>query len=285
MEEKMYDPKKEYIARQMISKGKTKEIWSTDDPDIVIVRSTKDITAGDGLMHDTFDKKAQYANETVCNVYEYLKELGIPIAYIGRYDEAAFLAYACDMVPTEWVGRRYGYGSWLKRNPGHELMEMFAEPVYEMYLKTTGRVYMGIDLPCDDPFMQIQDDGAWLCQPKLPLNQQTAILITDYPLKDDWGKLAECMRILQATFLAVEKAWVNLGYKFVDLKIEIGITKDGRVVLADVIDNDSWRVLTQEDKHLDKEVYRRKGSAALDEVEQLYGFVAQLTGAFPAMAS
>jgi len=279
-EPKEIDLKSKYRPVRMIGKGKTKEIWSTNDPNVVIVRSTSDITAGDGLMHDQFAEKARYANETTCNVFEYLMKRGIPTAYIGRYDDTAFVAHSCDMVPIEWVGRRYAYGSWLKRNPGHEELERFAEPEFEMYLKTTGCVYMGIDLPCDDPFMLIVDDQAGLFKPKLPLGKQVGISVDDYPLKNDPARLAECMRILQATFLVVEKAWVGLGFKFVDLKIEIGITKDGRVVLADVIDNDSWRVLTRKNTHLDKEVYRRKGRAALNEVARLYRAVARLTKRF-----
>jgi len=84
-------------------------------------------------------------------------------------------------------------------------------------------------------------------------------------------------RIVRQTFLILEKAWQLEGGTLVDLKVEFGFDSKGRLLLADVIDNDSWRVL-QSGAYIDKQVYREGG--ALDVVADKYRQVAEITGHF-----
>jgi phosphoribosylaminoimidazole carboxylase / phosphoribosylaminoimidazole-succinocarboxamide synthase len=84
-------------------------------------------------------------------------------------------------------------------------------------------------------------------------------------------------RILRQTFLALEKAWQLEGGTLVDLKVEFGLDAKGNLLLADVIDNDSWRVL-EGGAYIDKQVYREGG--ALDDVAAKYRHVANVTGHF-----
>ena len=128
-----------YEPRSMVGKGKTKEIWKTNIPKVVILKATDDITAGDGAKHDIVGGKARFANQTTCNVFDLLKKYDIPLAYIGQYDETSFVADQCDMIPLEVVVRREAYGSYLKRNPRVKKGAIFESLVVEFYLKTTGR--------------------------------------------------------------------------------------------------------------------------------------------------
>jgi len=59
--------------------------------------------------------------------------------------------------------------------------------------------------------------------------------------------------------------------------VEFGFDRGGRLLLADGIDNDSWRVL-QDGFYIDKQVYRDGG--ALDDVAAKYRRVAEVTGRF-----
>jgi phosphoribosylaminoimidazole carboxylase PurE protein len=75
----------------------------------------------------------------------------------------------------------------------------------------------------------------------------------------------------------LEKAWQLEGRALVDFKVEFGFDTRGRLLLADVIDNDSWRVI-ESGSYIDKQVYRDGG--ALDDVAAKYRLVAEITGRF-----
>ncbi len=84
-------------------------------------------------------------------------------------------------------------------------------------------------------------------------------------------------RIARHAFLVLEKAWQLEGGTLVDLKVEFGFDAKGRLLLADVIDNNSWRVI-ENGAYIDKQVYRDGG--ALDDVAEKYRRVAEITSRF-----
>ena len=59
-------------------------------------------------------------------------------------------------------------------------------------------------------------------------------------------------------FEILEKAWKKFDVDLIDMKIEVGINQNKEIVIADVIDNDSWRIWPNGDpkKQLDKQPFR-----------------------------
>jgi phosphoribosylaminoimidazole carboxylase/phosphoribosylaminoimidazole-succinocarboxamide synthase len=272
------------VGGDLIAEGKTKIIRAIQqDPDRVLILSKDDITAGDGKKHDLIEGKAALATRTTSNVFRLLKACGIPVAFDERINATTFIAPACQMLPYEVVIRREAHGSYLKRMPGLTKGHLFPKLLVEFFLKTNGRKWKQHDLLCDDPYMQYSPDDAQIAlyEPSKPIHQQTPFLV----LKEDEvfahvgeSKLfPEIRKIARRVFLVLEKAWQLEGGTLVDLKIEFGLTKTGALLLADVIDNDSWRVL-ENGAYIDKQVYRDGGK--LDEVAEKYRHVAEVTDHF-----
>jgi phosphoribosylaminoimidazole carboxylase/phosphoribosylaminoimidazole-succinocarboxamide synthase len=268
----------------LVTEGKTKKVYKIKDgSDLVAVISKDDITAGDGAKHDIIPDKGRIATATTSNVFRLLKACGLPVAFIEQDSETSFVAPNCSMLPYEVVVRREAHGSYLKRNPHLSKGQLFPHALVEFYLKTKDKNWKGKPLVADDPFMQLTDDGKQikLFNPAKPLQGQEPFLVlpvSDVFSRADESKMfPEMRRIARQTFLVLEKAWQLEGGTLVDLKVEFGFDAKGNLLLADVIDNDSWRVL-EGGAYIDKQVYREGG--ALDEVAAKYRHVAEVTGHF-----
>ncbi|MBV9787828.1 MAG: phosphoribosylaminoimidazolesuccinocarboxamide synthase, partial [Chloroflexi bacterium] len=86
-------------------------------------------------------------------------------------------------------------------------------------------------------------------------------------------------------FELLEQAWAAHDVALIDLKIEFGRDPSGNLVVADMIDNDSWRIWPggEKDRMLDKQIYRNMPSVTsegLDALKQKYAEVADLTERF-----
>ena len=271
-------------SSQVLAEGKTKIILSKGTDRVIIV-SKDDITAGDGARHDVIPGKGEYSTQTTCLAFCLLSMAGIPGAYMSQRSPTEFEAYRCEMFPYEVVVRRVAAGSYCKRHPDVIPGTVFGTLVVEFYLKTTRRVFRGISLEKDDPLIVfIHEAGVVIARPDVPQGRpgttRTAIpasvlygdrLQEKHPYK-------EMERLARLAFLALEMAWSEQGCTLMDMKVEFGLTPEGKLVTADVIDADSWRLLSPSGKHLDKQPYRE--GASLAEVAEVYAEVAKRTEKF-----
>jgi hypothetical protein len=122
-----------------------------------------------------------------------------------------------------------------------------------------------------------------------PLIEAEEIVHRGIANPQELGLMSEVARI---TFEILAHAWRRHDTLLVDLKLEFGrlIGGEGRgsLVIADVIDNDSWRVWPQgrEDLMLDKQLYRNLPEvtpADLVTVRDNYESVAEMVGTFPTL--
>jgi phosphoribosylaminoimidazole carboxylase / phosphoribosylaminoimidazole-succinocarboxamide synthase len=278
------NPTTKFPLGALVAEGKTKRIHAAQGgPDLVTLISKDDITAGDGAKHDVIPDKGRLANATTCNVFRLLKACGLPVAFVQQDSPTSFVAPKCQMLPYEVVVRREAHGSYLKRNPHFSKGQLFPQLVVEFFLKTKDKNWNGKPLICDDPLMLYAkgDSKIRLFNPAKPIHGQEPFLVladTDvFSQADESDLFPEMCRIARHTFLVLEKAWQLEGGTLVDLKVEFGFDTKGHLLLADVIDNDSWRVV-ESGAYIDKQVYRDGG--ALDDVVAKYRRVADITGRF-----
>lgn len=263
----------------ILAEGKTKIVRSCPgNPDLAIFEAKDDITGGDGARHDVITGKAEIATETTCNVFRLLADCDIPLAFREQIDARSFQAVLCDMIEYEVVVRREAHGSYLKRHPELKKGTVFPKLIVEFFLKTSQKQWKGTPIPKDDPFIQFSKEGALLYLPHIPMETQTPFMVLkDFPCREKPHLLEEMSMIAREVFLILEKAWELQEGRLVDFKVEFGIDSKGNLLLADVIDNDSWRVV-QQDSYIDKQIYREGGT--LDEVTRLYEKVRRLTRSF-----
>ena len=140
----------------------------------------------------------------------------------------------------------------------------------------------GSGRPIDDPFILDYSSSFWdLYNPKLPSWDKKARL--GHLLHSDWFlpegvTIANLEEITRKTFLVLEGAWAKLGCRLIDFKIEFGVDTDGNLLVADVIDNDSWRLRTSDWKELSKQLFR--DNASMSEISDKYALVANLVNSF-----
>lgn len=283
--------------------GKTKIVWEIkDDSKNVIIENKNDITAfDDPSFTKNFKTKAVYATTVTCRVFELLKRAGIPVAYVEQISSTEFVSPKCTMIPLEIVSRRFAVGSFLKRHPElindekEKAPHRFHSLVVEFFLKTTkGKLFSddgklileGLDPEKgeEDPFINNPYELNWKLSHSKKLSwEESSSLNKTVEASKILGKkskemVEEIKEIMKKVFLTLEGAWNNLGYRIIDMKIELGIDEEGNLMVADVIDNDSWRLRDADWQELSKEAFRQ--GEELDEVEKKYGFVASLSKSF-----
>ncbi|KAL6734724.1 hypothetical protein Aduo_005232 [Ancylostoma duodenale] len=248
---------------QMLAEGKTKVIFGiVGREDIVLIRSKDQLTAFNAVRKNQLEGKGRIANKTTTNVFKYLQEIGLETHFVEEASDTEFIAKKCQMIPIEWVARRVATGSFLKRNPGVPQGYRFDEPKIETFFKDDAN---------DDP--QYSDEQIECA--KFEFNG----------VKIGKSEISLMKRMTSVIFRALEKAWSKADCVLIDMKVEYGVTTDGKIVLADVIDNDSWRVWPHGDKRLqlDKQFYRDIKEVTSEALQQLisnYEKVMDLTAGF-----
>jgi len=287
----------------VLAEGKTKIIWSVKGRSrLVIVESKNDITKNDDPSQTkVMVGKAELATSTTCAVFQLLKDAGIPVAFEKRLGPTEFLAPKVEMIPLEIIWRRYAVGSFLKRHPDLEIFKggpprRFHRAKFELFLKTTSGVIkskhgeqcgkLPDDLetkrPIDDPFISNPNNRVWnLKHPKRPEWDKNSNLGRDIPQYDILPEnitVEKIEMLLRQVGLVLEGAWAQLGCRFIDIKIEMGITPDGQLVVSDVIDADSWRLRDANWNELSKQLFRDK--VDMDKIANTYALVARLVEQF-----
>ena len=238
------------VLGEQLAEGKTKILYAHPEKDDVVYMVHKDgITAGDGARRNTLPGKGALACRTTSNVFYLLEDEGIDTHYIGMVGDNANVMTRCDMIPLEVVMRRIATGSYLRRHPEVAEGARFDPLVVEFFYKDDAR---------HDP------------------------LVTDDEIVDMGVASREEIDAMRETgrrvFQVLERAWAAQDVTLVDCKIEYGrAVGDGALLVADVIDNDSWRLWPgRPGSHAGQEIYRNMPQVTDERLAELYRKYAQV---------
>ncbi len=241
---------------EKLYEGKAKQLFATDDPEVLWVEYKNSATAGDGEKKEDFEGKGRLNNLITTLIFSLLKARGIDSHLIKRVDDTAQLVRNMTMFPLEIVLRNTAAGHFCSRLGVEEGIE-FKEPVLEYFLKND-------DL--HDPF--VNDDD---------------LVVLDVCTREDLAEIAPLARRINEALVDI---FSKIDVRLVDFKIEMGRTSDGTLLLADEITPDSCRLWDLRGKsnqveHLDKDLFRRNLGdiiPAYEEIERRLAALAEAEG-------
>ena len=229
-----------YEVKEQLYEGKAKQVFATNDPEIVMVHYKDDATAGDGEKKGTIRDKGIVNNKLSNALMQKLEKEGIPTHYVQEVNDRDTFVKKVEIVPLEVIVRNISAGSFAKRF-GVEEGIVFDAPTIEFSYKND-------DL--GDPLMNSYHALAL----KLATQEEIDLI----------KKYAFAVNDLLRGFMK------KIGIDLVDFKLEFGKTSDGTIVLADEISPDTCR-LWDEQTHekLDKDRFRRDMGGAEEAYEEV----------------
>lgn len=216
---------------EKLYEGKAKKMYATDDPDVLWVEYMNQATAGNGAKKAQIQGKGELNNRITTLIFKLLAKRGIPSHFIKQISDNEQLVRKMTMFPLEIIMRNVAAGSFSKRY-GVKEGSALKQPILEFCYKSD---------ELGDPF--INDDD--LLALGLATREQLEVIS---------AKTREINRALIDIFKSID---VNL----IDFKIEMGMTSDGTILLADEITPDTCRLWNATAdgsiEHLDKDLFRR----------------------------
>jgi phosphoribosylaminoimidazole-succinocarboxamide synthase len=214
---------------QKIYEGKAKQLFTTEDGNLLIQFFKDDATAFNAQKKAVIEGKGVLNNFISEHIMLEMARAGVPTHFIKRLNEREQLVKKVKIIPLEVIVRNVTAGSMAKRLGIEEGLELPA-PVFEICLK---------DDALGDPL--INDDHAVNVLGVVTRAQLEQI-------KNYTFKINETSR----------EIFKKIGIKLVDFKIEFGFDAAENILLADEISPDSCRLWDEKtSEKLDKDRFRR----------------------------
>ncbi|WP_406685883.1 phosphoribosylaminoimidazolesuccinocarboxamide synthase [Rossellomorea vietnamensis] len=229
----------------LLYEGKAKQIFETNDEDVVWIQYKNSATAFNGEKKADIDGKGVLNNKISSLLFSKLAEKGIQSHFIKQISEDEQLVKRVRIIPLEVVVRNVIAGSLSKRI-GKEEGTPIQKPIIEFYYKDDD---LGDPLITDDhiDFLEIatQEERAEIREMALGVNE-----------------------VLQGIFK-------EAGVTLVDFKLEFGKDRHGTILLGDEISPDTCRLWDAEtNQKLDKDVFRRD----IGSLTEVYSIILERLG-------
>lgn len=224
---------------RLLYEGKAKQLFETEDDNILFVSYKDSATAFNGEKKEDIDGKGILNNKITTILFEQLKSKGIESHFVEQISDNEQLVRKVDIIPLEVVVRNIAAGSLSKRL-GIQEGTPLKHSIVEFYYK---------DDELGDPLLT----NAHLELLALATPEEIEIL---------QSKALEINQVLQPIFK-------EIGVTLIDFKLEFGKTVNGDILLADEISPDTCRLWDDKTNNkLDKDVFRRN-LGSLTEVYEI----------------
>ena len=227
--------------KELLYEGKAKKVYTTENPDVLIVDYKDDATAFNGVKKGTIVGKGVVNNRMTNHIFKMLEEKGIPTHFIEELSDRETAVKKVEIVPLEVIVRNVAAGSFSKKLGIKEGFRLLS-PTLEFSYKN--------------------DD---LHDPLINAYHALALKLATEEEIETIKKMAfKVNEVLKAYFK-------GLNIKLVDFKLEFGRLADGTIVLADEISPDTCRFWDADtNEKLDKDRFRRDMGGVEDAYNEVY---------------
>lgn len=220
-------------------RGKAKTVYTTEDPDLLVLEFRNDTSALDGERIEQFDRKGMVNNKFNHFIMSKLEAAGIPTQMEALLSDTEALVKKLDMVSVECVIRNRAAGSLVKRLGVEEGM-VLNPPLFDLFLKDDAK---------HDPMVN-----------------------ESYCETFGWVSKENLAKMRELSYKANEvlsKIFADAGLILVDFKLEFGLYK-GQVVLGDEFSPDGSRLWDKETLNkMDKDRFRQSLGGLIEAYEEV----------------
>ena len=226
--------------KELLYEGKAKKVYTTENPDVLIVDYKDDATAFNGVKKGTIVGKGVVNNRMTNHIFKMLEEKGIPTLFIEELSDRETAVKKVEIVPLEVIVRNVAAGSFSKK--------LGIEEGFKLLSPTLEFSYKNDEL--GDPM----------------INDYYAVAI-GAATREEINKITELVFKINEILVDYFK---SIKVDLIDFKVEFGRYK-GQIILADEISPDTCRFWDSEThEKLDKDRFRRDLGHVEEAYEEIY---------------
>lgn len=228
------------VKKELLFDGNEKQVYATDDPEMVIFHFKDVATCFNNIKTAVFPNKGIVNNNISARIFDYLGKRGIYTHYVELAGDREQICRKSEIIPLEIVVRNYIAGSLADRLALQE---------------GTKPKSLIID---------INYNSSELGDPLINDTQAIGLGIVDSKDLDFIYETARKINELLIEFFS------KAGIKLIDFKLEFGRDVQGRIMVCDEISPDTSRLWDAEtDRKLDKDRFRHDLSYVVASYEEV----------------
>ena len=209
-----------------IIKGKVKTVFTTSEPDKVLIQYENRVTAGNGKKVDYLEGKGKVCMDISAFLFKVMEKNGIKTHYLDTFPERIMSCKKVDIIPIEVVVKNVVAGSIVRQTTLEE-GRIINWPLVEFYLKDDAK---------DDPLLT-----------------EDRIKLMGYG-----EEIRQFQFIAREVNAILQDIFRRIGFILVDFKLEFGYDSEQNLLLADELSPDGMRLWQERTlTSFDKDLFRK----------------------------